>query len=71
MIGENKEMVLMYVLKNTASYLKDSYRQLDISLTHKTAAQAQYGDGDLIRLVNLGLIAVFSKYMLTSNSGKL
>ena len=61
MIGENIEMFLMYVLKKSAFYPKDSYLELDASVTQKRALHAQYEDGEQIRLVNLGLIAVFSK----------
>ena len=50
--------------------MKDSYPELDFNTTHRAGAHARYPDGDHIRLVNLGPVAVFSKYRLTSSSGK-
>ena len=50
--------------------MKDSYLELDFSVTHRAGAHARYVDGDHIRLVNLRPIALFNKYRLTSSSGK-
>ena len=50
--------------------MEDSYHELDFNVTHRTGAHAQYVDGDHIRLVNLGPIALFNNYKLTSSSGK-
>ena len=48
--------------------MRDSYLELDFDATHK--AGARYAYGDHIRLVNLGPIALFNEYRLTSSSGK-
>ena len=50
--------------------MKDSYQELDFNVTHRAGAHARYADGDHIGLVNLGPIALFNKYRLTSSSGK-
>ena len=50
--------------------MRDSYLQLDFSLTHRAGAHARYADGDQTGLVNLGPIALFIKDRLTSVSGK-
>ena len=50
--------------------MRDSYLELDLNVFHGTGAHARYADGDHIRLVNLGPIAFFNKYRLTSSSGK-
>ena len=50
--------------------MKDSYLELDFNVTHRAGAHAQYVDDNHIRLVNLGPIALFNKYRLTSSSGR-
>ena len=50
--------------------MKDSYLELDFNVTHRAGAHARHLDGDHIRLVNLGPIALFKKYRLKSSSGK-
>ena len=50
--------------------LKDSYLELDFSVTQRAGAHARYEDGDFLRLVNLGPIALTNKYSLTSSFGK-
>ena len=60
---------MIYLEKINAISLRDSYLQLDFSVTHRAGAHARYADGDEIRLVNLGPIALFNKYRLTSSSG--
>ena len=47
--------------------LNDNYLELDFIVTQKAGGHARYSDDDHIRLVNF---AVFSKYKLTSCSGK-
>ena len=50
--------------------MKDSYLELDFNVTHRVGAHARHADGDRLGLVNLGPIALFNKYRLTSSSGK-
>ena len=50
--------------------MKDSYHELDFSVTDRAVGPAGYANGDHIRLVNLGPIAIFNKYRLTSGSGR-
>ena len=50
--------------------MKDSYLELDFFITHRAGARGWYADGDLLSLVNLGLIVFFNKYRLTSSSRK-
>ena len=50
--------------------MKDSYLESDFIVTHRAGARKRYVDGDHIRLVNLGPIALFNKYRLASSSHK-
>ena len=50
--------------------MRDSYLELDFTVTHRAGAHARYADGDYIRLVNIGPIVLFIKHRLTSSSGK-
>ena len=45
------------------------YLELNFNVLH-AATNNSYVDGNDIRLVNLGPIALFSKYKLTTSSGK-
>ena len=56
--------------EDSAISLRDSYLELDFTVTHRTRAHARCADGDQIRLVNSGPIALFNKYRLTGSSGK-
>ena len=47
-----------------------SYLELDFNLTHRAGAHSRYADGDHIKLLSLGPIALFNKYRLTSCSGE-
>ena len=47
----------------------NSYLDLNFDVLH-AATNNRYIDGNDIRLVNLGLIALFNNYMLTTSSGK-
>ena len=49
--------------------MKDSYLELDFNVNHRAGGHDRYADGDHIRLVNLGPIALFNRYRLTSSSG--
>ena len=46
--------------EDSATTLKDSYFELNFTVSHEPGASAQYGDDHYIRLVNLGLIAPLS-----------
>ena len=46
-----------------------SYLDLSFDVLH-AATSNKYGDGNDIRLINLGPIALFSNYKLTTSSGK-
>ena len=50
--------------------MKDSYLELYFNVTHRAGAHASYVENDNIRLLNVGLVALFKKYRLTSSSGK-
>ena len=47
----------------------NSYLELGFDVLH-TATNSRYADGNDIRLINLGPIALFSNYKLTTSSGK-
>ena len=49
--------------------LLNSYHELNFDVLH-AATNNRYVDGNDIRLVNLGPIALFSNYKLTTSSGK-
>ena len=49
--------------------MKDNYFEKEFDVKHK-AGEALYSDDGRLRLVNLGPIAFFSKYKLSSNSRK-
>ena len=50
--------------------MKNSYLVLDYNVTHRAGAHIRYADRDHIRIGNLGPIAFYNKYRLTSSSGK-
>ena len=58
--GENIQIFNDIPREDSAISLKDSYLELDFSATHRVGVHNRYVDGDLIRLVNLGPIALFS-----------
>ena len=68
--GENIQFFIVTLRQDSAVSLKDSYLELDFNVTHRAGAHARYADGEHIRLVNLGLIALSYNYQLTSSSGK-
>ena len=67
---ENSQIFIDIPEEDSAISLKDNYLKLDFNVIHRAGAHAQYADGDHIGLVNLGPIALFEKYRLTSCSGK-
>ena len=68
--GENNQIFIDIPRDDSAISLKDSYLELNFSVTHRAGAHNRYVDDDHIRLFNLRAIALFSKYRLTSSSGK-
>ena len=50
--------------------MKDSYLEIDFSVTHRAGAHNRYVDGAQKRSVNLGPIDFFNKYRLPSSSDK-
>ena len=67
---ENNQIFTDIHREDSAISLRDSYLELGFNVPHRAGTHAQYADGDQLRLVNLGLIALFIKYRLTSSSGK-
>ena len=59
--GENNQYFNDIPREESAIPKKDSYLELDLSVTHRACAHVRCADGDHIRLVNLGLKAVFNK----------
>ena len=49
--------------------LLNSYLEINFDVVH-AATNARYADGKDIKVVNLGPIALFSNYTLTTSSGK-
>ena len=68
--GESIQIFSDIPREDSAISLKDSDLELDFNVTHRAGAHAPYADGDHIRLVNLGLLALFDKHRLTSSSRK-
>ena len=68
--GERNQIFVDIPGEDSALSLRNCYLDLDFSVTHRAGAQARYADGDHVRIVNLGPIALFNKYRLTSSSGK-
>ena len=68
--GEINQTFIAIPREDSAILLKDSSLELHFSVTHRAGAHARYVDGDHIRLVNLGPVALFNKIRLTSSSGK-
>ena len=68
--AENNQIFIDMPREDSAITFKDSYLEIDFSVTHRAGGHARYVDDDHIRLVNLGPIALFNKYRLASSSGK-
>ena len=68
--GENNQFFIDIPKENSAISLKGSHLELDFNVTHRAGAHARYVDGDHKKLVNLGPIAFFKKFRVTSSSGK-
>ena len=70
MRGERSQTFIDIPREDRAVSLEDSYLELDFNVTHRAGAHGRYADCDHIVLVNLGPIALFNKYRLTSSSAK-
>ena len=71
LVNDEKNQIFIDIPRqDSAISLKDSYLDLDFSVTHRAGAHDRYFDNDHIRLVNLGPIALFNKYTLARSSGK-
>ena len=68
--GDNSHFFIDIPREDSAISLRDSYLELVFNVTYRAGAHARYADGDQIRLVNLGPLALFNKYRLTSSSDK-
>ena len=65
----NSQIYIIIPREDSVISLLNSYLELDFDVLH-AATNNRYVDGTDIRLVNLGLIALFSNYKLTTSSGK-
>ena len=50
--GESIQSLIDIPRENSGISMKDSYLELDFSVTHRAGAHAWYADGDHIKLVN-------------------
>ena len=65
----NSQIYINIPREDSVISLLNSYLELNFDALH-TATNNRYADGNDIRLVNLGPIALFSNYKLTTSSGK-
>ena len=56
--------------ENSDFLLMDKYHDLQFDVKHEAAGIISFEDGNHIRLVFLGPIALFSKYTLSNSNGK-
>ena len=72
-ISTKTQLILKYIYQYTQRrfcYISvNSYLELNFDVLH-AATNNRYVDGNDIRLVNLGNVALFSNYKLTTSSGK-
>ena len=66
----NSQVYINIPREDSVISLLNSYLELNIDVLHAAAPNNRYADGNDIRLVNLGPIALFSNYKLTTSSGK-
>ena len=66
----NSQVYINIPREDSVISLLNSYLELNFDVLHATAPNNRYADGNDIRLVNLGPIALFSNYKLTTSSGK-
>ena len=67
--SRNSQIYVNIPREDSVISLLRSYPDLNFEVIKKTD-DSRYGNGNDIRLVNLGPIALFSKFKLTSSSGK-
>ena len=65
----NSQVYINIPREGSVISLLNSYLELNFDVLH-AATNNRYVDGNDIRLVNLGVIALFSNYKLTTSSGK-
>ena len=65
----NSQVYINIPRENSVISLLNSYLELDFDVLH-AGINNRYVDGNNIKLVNLGPIALFSNYKLTTSSGK-
>ena len=65
----NSQVCINIPREDSVISLLSSYLELNFDVLH-AATNNRYVDGNDIRLVNLGSIAIFSIYKLTTSSGK-
>ena len=65
----NSQIYINIPREESVISLLNSYLDLNFDVVH-AANNNRYADGDEIRLVNLGPVALFSSYRLTTSSGK-
>ena len=65
----NSQVYIIIPRENSVNSLLKSYLEINFDVLHN-ATNNRYEDGNDIRLVNLGSIASFSIYKLTTSSGK-
>ena len=66
----NSQVYINIPREDSVISLLNSYLELNFDVLHAAAPNNRYADGNDIRLVNLGPIALFSNYKLTTSSGK-
>ena len=66
----NSQVYIKIPREDSVISLLNSYLELNFDVLHAAAPNNRYADGNDIRLVNLGPIALFSNYKLTTSSGK-
>ena len=66
----NSQIYIIRPRKDSVISLLNSYLDLNLDVLH-AATNNIYADGKDIRLVNLGPVALFSNYKLTTSSGNI
>ena len=66
----NSQVYINIPREDSVISLLNSYLELNFDVLHAAAPNNRYADNNDIRLVNLGPIALFSNYKLTTSSGK-
>ena len=66
----NSQVYINIPREDSVISLLNSYLELNFDVLHAAAPNNRYVDGNNIRLVNMGPIALFSNYKLTTTSGK-